>query len=60
MQKVVCAWCGGLMQDGNSEHVSHGMCQTCAAALKASCPCPTCRRVSGHDEGCDQDRPWAV
>ena len=62
MQKVECAWCGALMQDGQSEHVSHGMCARCAEKMNAALrdTCVTCRGVGAHHEGCVNDRPWAV
>ena len=33
--RVVCAWCGLLLQDGE-EPISHGICEPCAAKLEAT------------------------
>lgn len=27
--RVVCAWCKKVMRDGQSQKVSHGICNTC-------------------------------
>jgi hypothetical protein len=28
--KVVCAWCGCVIVEGTSEHISHGICLECS------------------------------
>ncbi len=34
--KTVCAWCGTVLKDGPGVPVSHGICQPCAASVRAS------------------------
>jgi len=32
--KIVCAWCGKVLQDGDNERlVSHGICEDCEKKL---------------------------
>jgi phage FluMu protein Com len=28
-QTVICAWCNKVLEQGNSKHISHGMCKSC-------------------------------
>jgi len=35
---VICAWCGKVLKQGNSELVSHGICEDCAAVLLEEVP----------------------
>ena len=62
--KIICAWCKALMQDGPEYPISHGMCPECVVVMTASCEhaerCKSCHRIEGHDDGCMNDRPWAV
>lgn len=34
--KVVCAWCQKVMRDGQSEKVSHGICDSCVDIFRES------------------------
>ena len=34
MNKIICAWCGKVMKEGE-EPVSHGICKECAKKIEA-------------------------
>ena len=34
MVKIICAWCGKILCDGDEEIISHGICQECEEKLK--------------------------
>lgn len=33
---IICAWCGMVLQDGDPEPVSHGLCDVCLPLLVES------------------------
>jgi hypothetical protein len=34
--RIVCSWCGLVMQGGPPQPISHGMCPTCSARMSAA------------------------